>query len=109
MKKKIMKRNKKKYTQLLKISKKLDCDLKDTIALYAVMAHKKQEDRVINRSETILDFDNAKEFLAGKYLVPIKYKLPSGKVKNFGGKRMFKNEEAMEKCQYESNSGRNSF
>lgn len=102
MKNKIIKRNKKKYTQLLKISKKLDCDLKDTITLYAVMAHRKQEDRVAAKSEIILDFDNAKEFLAGSYLVPIQYKLPSGKIKDFGGKRMFKDKEAMKECRYET-------
>lgn len=102
MKKKIMKRNKKKYTQLLKISKKLDCDLKDTISLYAVMAHRKQEDRVANKSEIILDFDNARPWLGGRYLVPIVYKLPSGKIKSFGVNRMFKSKEVMEKCQYDN-------
>ena len=106
MKKKIIKRNKKKYTQLLKLGRSLDFSLKDIISLYAVMAHRKQEDRVAAKSKIILDFDNAKEFLAGRYLVPIQYKLPSGKIKDFGGKRMFKDKEAMEKCQYESNSNR---
>ena len=104
-----MKRNKKKYTQLLKLGKSLDFSLKDIISLYSVMAHRKQEDRVATKSEIILDFDNAKEFLAGRYLVPIQYKLLSGKIKNFGGKRMFKNKEAMEECRGESNSSRDTF
>ena len=106
MKKKIMKRNKKKLIQLIRLSKRLEYELRDTVSLYSAMSLNKQVRRVESKAEIILDFDNAKEFLDERYLVPIKYKLLSGKVKDFGGKRMFKNKEAMEKCQYESNSNR---
>lgn len=102
MKKKIMKRNKKKLIQLIRRSKKLDYKLRDTISLYAAMSLNKQVGKVESKAEIVLEFDKARPWLLNRYLVPISYKLPSGKIKSFGGSRMFKTKEDMEKCRDET-------
>lgn len=95
---KIAKRNKKKLSDMIKLSRLAGCDdLSECIQLYKTMAQFKQRSRVEKKAEEILDFDNVTPFLNSKYLVPILYKLPNGKVKSFGGKRMFSSMEEVEK------------
>lgn len=96
---KIAKRNKKKLSQMIKLSRKGGFDdLCDYKHILCSMANVKQRSRVEKKAEEILDFDNVTPFLKSRFLVPILYKLPNGKIKSFGGKRMFSSMEDVEEA-----------
>lgn len=97
MKRKLVKRNKQRYTELMKLADSVDMYLADYVSLRKTISDFNMRMRISRKSIQVLDFDNYKTFIGGRVLVPILYKnIRTGKMVDGDCCKMYSSLEEME-------------
>lgn len=97
MKRKLVKRNKQRYAELMKLADAADMYLVDYLSLRKSISDLNMKKRIARKSVEVLAFDNYKSFVGSHILVPILYKnIRRGKVVDGDCCRMYSSLEEME-------------
>lgn len=96
MKRKLVKRNKQRYTKMMKVADYADMYLVDYLSLRKTISDFNMKQRIARKSVEVLDFDNYQIFIGGRVLVPILYKnIRTGKVVDGDCCKMYSSLEEM--------------